>query len=189
MSIFSESLLVFLQELDAALPFRHPLKLYLIGGSAITLAYDNENRTADLDFIDPPEVLIKKAGLRSKLARKYKIHASSMAKINFSAPKNWVDRCQKLPLKLKNLEIWIPLLEDIILGKLARLEPKDFEDIFGLQNLKLVDLKRLVKRLEENHQELRNMEYRNNVKLLFREVFGRVVSFEKGKLKLKKMRP
>lgn len=189
MSAFSESLRAFLQELDKSLSSKENLKLYLIGGSAITLAYDDENRTADLDFIDPPAMLVEKAGLKSPLSQKYRIHASSVAEINFSVPKNWRDLCRKLPLALKKLEIWVPTVEDIILGKLARLEPKDFEDIIGLRDLKRIDLARLIQRLEENREELKHVEYRNNVKLMFREVFERKILFEKEAIRLEKIRP
>ena len=132
MSAFSESLHAFLRDLDKSLGSRKPLKLYLIGGSAITLAYDDENRTADLDFIDPPDFLVEKAGLKSPLSQKYRVHVSSVAEINFSVPQDWRDGCRKLPLKLKNLEIWVPTIEDIILGKLARL----------LQNQRQADVSR-----------------------------------------------
>ncbi len=188
MSAFSESLHAFLKELDESLPSKKPLKLYLIGGSAITLAYDDENRTADLDFIDPPDFLVEKAGPKSVLAHKYRIHASSVAEINLSVPKDWRNQCRKLPLGLRKLEIWVPTVEDIVLGKLARLEPKDFEDIIGLRDLKRLDLPRLVKRLDENRDELKHAEYRNNVKLMFREVFERTVYFEKGKIRLERIR-
>lgn len=188
MSAFSESLHAFLAELDKSLVSKKPLKLYLIGGSAITLAYDDENRTADLDFIDPPKILVEKAGLQSTLSQKYRIYVSSVAEINFSVPKDWKAKSQKLPLDLKKLEIWVPTLEDIILGKLARLEPKDFEDIIGLRDLKRIDLPRLVKRLVENRDELKHAEYRNNVKLMLREVFERAIFFEKGTIRLERIR-
>jgi uncharacterized nucleotidyltransferase DUF6036 len=184
-SAFSEALRLFLEELDGGLAFKPPLALYLIGGSAITLAYDEENRTADLDFIDPPELLVLRGGIGSALAQKYKVHVSGVSEINFSAPKDWRRHCRKLPISLKHLEIWTPSAEDIVLGKLARLEPKDFEDILSLRDLKRIVEKRLVHRLNQNKENLKLAEYRNNVRLLFAEVFGRVVSFEEGKLLLK----
>lgn len=188
MNAFVRSLHAFLKELDGKIASKKPLKLYLIGGSAITLAYDDENRSADLDFVDPPNFLVEKAGLKSRLSLKYRIHVSSVAGINFSAPKNWRDSCRRLRLDLKKLEIWVPTVEDIILGKIARLEPKDFEDIIRLRDLKRIAMRRLVKRLEENQDELRHIEYRNNVKLMFREVFERTILFEKGTITLARTR-
>lgn len=184
MSAFSQFLRAFLKELDVSVD--RPATLYLIGGSAVTLAYDDENRTVDLDFIDPPEFLIKKAGPGSELSRRYKIHVSSVSETSFSVPKDWRRECRELSLGLQKLRILVPSVEDIVLGKTARLEPKDFEDILGLKNLKLIDADRLAKRFQDNQDDLGNVEYRNNVKLLFREIFGRNVSFENGKLKLKK---
>ncbi len=58
-----------LKELDLLVNFKDKVPLYLVGGAAITLLYDKENRTADLDFIDPPDILISKGGEGSPLMR------------------------------------------------------------------------------------------------------------------------
>lgn len=170
-----------LQELDKELHFNQPASLYLIGGGGITLAYDHQNRTADLDFIDPPAMIIKKAGEGTRLAKKYGIYISPVYEINFSAPNDWKDKCQLLDLSLKNLKIWVASVEDIILGKLARMEPKDLEDIFSLHVLRRLDARKLLKRLNENTNELRKLEYRHNAKLLFKEVFSLSLTLTKGR--------
>lgn len=72
-------------------------------------------------------------------------------------------------------------VEDIILGKLARMEPKDLEDIFSLHQLRKLDAKKLLGRLNENTRELKELKYRNNTKLLFKEVFNLKLLFKKGK--------
>lgn len=171
----------FLQELDKELQFNQPLSLYLIGGGGITLAYDHQNRTADLDFIDPPETIVKKGGENTQLAKKYGIYISPVYAINFSVPDDWKNKCQFLDLSLKNLKIWVASVEDIILGKLARMEPKDLEDIFSLYQLQKLNAKKLLRRLNENIRELKELKYRNNAKLLFKEVFNLKLAFTKGK--------
>lgn len=170
-----------LRELDKALRFDEPVSLYLIGGGAITLAYDHRNRTADLDFIDPPGAIVKKAGEGTSLAQKYGIYISPVYEINFSVPDDWKDKCHFLDLSLKNLKVWVASVEDIILGKLARMEPKDLEDIFSLHELRKLDANKLLKRLNENTGELKAVEYRNNAKLLFKEAFGLKLVFARGK--------
>lgn len=75
--------------------------------------------------------------------------------------------------------------EDIVLGKLARLEPKDFEDIMSLRDLERIDEKGLLARLNQNAENLKLIGYRNHVKLFFSEVYGKTAVFEKGKVLLK----
>lgn len=179
-----ERIIKFLAELDSELSFDKPQSLYLIGGAAITLAYDHENRTADLDFIDPPAVIAKKGGDGSALAEKHGISVSPVYEINFSAPKDWRDKSRLLELGLKNLKIYVASVEDIILGKLARMEPKDFEDIISLYNLNKINPRKLLKRLAENKKEFKEVEYRNNCKLLFREIFSLKITFERGTVRL-----
>lgn len=182
-----ESIKEFLKELDAQLPLDTSHKLYLIGGAAITLGYDHQNRTADLDFIEPPDVIDQKGGINSPLSKKYHVYTSSLAEINFSVPPDWRSKCQALSLNLIHLQIMIPCIEDIILGKTARLEPKDFEDIISLRDKKLLDTKRLMARLKENKKELKDPAYRNNAKLLFEDVFRLKLAFHKGEIQAIRM--
>ncbi|OGQ06912.1 MAG: hypothetical protein A3G32_06860 [Deltaproteobacteria bacterium RIFCSPLOWO2_12_FULL_40_28] len=171
----------FLKDLDSKLNFKAPVLLYLIGGGAITLAYDHQNRTADLDFIDPPEKLVNLGGQGTLLAQQYGIYISNVFEINFSVPQDWKNHSKEISLGLENLKIFIASVEDLVLGKLARLEPKDFEDIFSLYDLKFLNSKKILSRLNENSHELKNTEYRNNVKLFFSEVFKKKVIFKNGR--------
>ena len=184
MTAHLENILAFLKELDEQCGFKHPVDLYLIGGVAIPLAYDPQNRTADLDFIDPPHAITTKGNENSELAKKYHIYISALPEIVFSAPADWRSKSQELPLKLKNLCVFVPCVEDIVLGKLSRMEPKDFEDIISLEQRKLLNPKSLLERLKQNLKEFKKTEYRNNTLLLFNEIFGLKLSFGRGTLKL-----
>lgn len=179
-----ENIVRFLKKLDQSLSAKQIIDLYLIGGAAITLAYDNQNRTSDLDFIEPPEVIINMGSEKSDLAKQFKVYVSALAEINFSAPADWKEKCHLIKLGLKSIKIHIPCVEDIVLGKIARLEPKDFEDIIALYEKKVLDPRKLCERLKENKKELREHGYRNNTKLLFKEIFGLNLVFEKGEFKL-----
>ncbi len=182
MSLESEQIIAFLKDLDSHLRFKTSVSLYLVGGAAITLFYDQENRTADLDFVDPPQALINKGGKNSTLSKKYRIFISLLPEISFSVPPDWKKRCQLFPHRFKNFKVFVASVEDIVLGKMARLEPKDFEDIFSLHEKNLIYPKKLLQRLQENRKELKDIRYRNNAKLLFKEVFGLSLHFEKGKV-------
>lgn len=181
MTAHFEQILSFLKDLDKQITPSIPFELYLIGGAAITLAYDHQNRTADLDLIDPPEILSETGNELSSLARKHRVYISSLAEINFSVPKDWKSKCHLVKLPLKNIRLKVPCVEDLVLGKMARMEPKDFEDIFALAALKILDPEKLLLRLNDNLKKLKNEVYRNNARLLFKEVFHKKLSFSKGK--------
>lgn len=170
----------FLKDLDKRLSASSHYQIYVIGGGAITLHYDPQNRTSDLDVIEADVVLENVGGKGTSLAKKHGVYVSSLAEINFSVPPDWKKHCKKLTLGLRHLDVYVPMVEDIILGKLARMEPKDFDDIFSLKELGLLLPQKLLARLNENQKELKNLDYRNNVKLMFEEVFGRKVKFQKG---------
>ena len=188
MTMESDQIILFLRELDSHLNFRTPVTLYLAGGAAITLVYDHENRTADLDFVDLPGTLMRKGGQNSSLAKKYRVYLSHLPEISFSVPSDWRTKCTKLPETFSNFEIQVASLEDIVLGKLARLEPKDFEDIISLYESKFLNPEKLLSRLRNNKKELMKLEYRNNAKLLFKEVFHLRLTFEKGCIKVTDIR-
>jgi hypothetical protein len=177
-----EQLTQFLKALDGTLKKNLDAKeLFLIGGAAITLAYDDANRTSDLDLIEPPTIIAELGKAKSTLAKKYRVYISALAEINFAAPADWKKKCQEIKLGLKHIRLMVPCLEDICLGKMARLEPKDFEDIIAVYENGKLKPKKLLKRLSENLRELKNSGYRNNAILLFQEIFGMRLAFQKGK--------
>lgn len=188
MSAEHSAILRFLEELDKQLSSTPPITVYLIGGAAITLAYDHENRTADLDLIDAPQSLEDIAGIDSKLAQKHRVYVSCLDEINFSAPDDWRRYAHSLNLekKLKHLNIQIPTPEDLCLAKLARLEFKDIEDIQGLWLQKKLSPEKVLSRLNQHTKALREIEYRNNAILLFSEIFQKPIVFARGQVKFKK---
>lgn len=70
---------------------------------------------------------------------------------------------------------------DIILGKVARLEPRDIEDIQAINRNAGIDPGSLIARLNDNLREIKDsVGYRNNAQLLF-EVLGLPIEFRNGK--------
>ncbi|MBX7149008.1 hypothetical protein K1X76_07965 [bacterium] len=179
-----ENIINFLTELDAEIKVQKPIELFLIGGGGVTLVYDHSNRTVDLDFIDPPEIIVIKGGQGSSLALKYGIYVSSVYEINFTVPSDWRQHAKPINQKFKNFVIYVASAEDIVLGKIARLELKDFDDIYSMKDLGYLDEDKILKRLNENLHEIKTQEYRNNVVLFFRDVFDKKAIIEKGKVKL-----
>lgn len=188
MSAEYHAILSFLDVLDQRLYGHGRLTVYLIGGAAITLAYDQENRTADLDLIDAPAILETIAGKESSLAKHHHVYISCLDEIIFSAPSDWRTRARPviLPKPLRHLDIRVACAEDICLGKLARLEIRDIEDIEALFAQRQLSTDTLLSRLNQNIAALKQLEYRNNVKLLFDEILNRPISFRAGRVYFKK---
>ena len=177
-----EQKLSFLRAFDQAID--QPVTLYLIGGAAITLAYDFQNRTTDLDAVAPNQSVLVLAGKDSELAQKFRLYIQSVSEIGLSVPKDWKKHCELLELpQLTRIKIYVANLHDIILGKTARLEPRDLNDLMSLKAKKLIDLDFLLTRLNENRAEFRkNLEYRQNAILLFK-VLGKPINFSESKAK------
>lgn len=175
-----QNIVSFLSQMDQQLEGTERVNLYLIGGGAITLLYDDENRTSDLDLIDPPSKISDIGSEKSALAQANNIYVSSLAEINFSAPPDWRQKCHVVELNLQNIRLHVPCVEDIVLGKMARLEPKDFEDIIALRDKGILHHQKLLRRLKENKKELKELGYRNNSILLFKQVFNLKLLFKNG---------
>lgn len=156
--------------------------LYVIGGSAVTLAYYPDNRTSDIDVIGAEEEVTRLGGSESGLARKFGVHISEVSDISFAVPDGWRNRCQQVELGLKKLIIKAADPYDIILGKLARFEPKDIDDLIALKRSGYVDAEKLIICLNNNLKEVkRTQEYRQNVLLLFNVILKRQIAFKAGK--------
>ena len=172
-------IVAFLQALDGKA--RHKAILYVIGGAAVTLAYAPDNRTADVDVIDATEEVIRLGGEDSVLASEFGLHIQPLSEISFAAPAGWKERCQILDMNLQKLSIKIADSYDIILGKVARLEPRDVEDIEAMHAGQGFDPALLLDRLNNNLSEVKNSAgYRNNCRVLF-EMLGRPIVFKRGR--------
>ncbi|MHB1465443.1 MAG: DUF6036 family nucleotidyltransferase [Thermoleophilia bacterium] len=170
----------FLKALDNKLNKR--ALLYLIGGGAITLAYAPENRTADIDVIDVNEEITRLGGIESELAKEFGVYISPLFDITFSAPSGWRSRCRLLELDLQKLEIRVADPYDITLGKIARLEPKDIEDILSLTEAGQIEIDRLLERLNDNLIEVNKFpHYRQNALLLFGDILKQPIVFKHGR--------
>lgn len=156
--------------------------LYLIGGGAITLAYAPQNRTADIDAIDVDEEIVRLGGIESELAQEYGVYISPLFDITFSAPSDWRSRCRLLDLDLQKLEVRVADPYDIALGKLARLELKDVEDILSLTEAGQIEVDRLLDRLNDHLVEVKKVpHYRQNALLLFGDILERPIVFKRGR--------
>jgi hypothetical protein len=174
----------FLQALDQK--SRRKATFYVIGGAAVTLAYAPDNRTADIDVIEATEEVVALGGKDSDLAQEFGVYISPLDEITFAAPAGWKARCEPLDVGLKKLSIKTADRYDIVLGKTARFEPRDIEDIRAIQVRHRLDPVLLLDRLNSNLDEIKNFpSYRHNCALLF-ELLGRPIVFRSGKAKFVK---
>lgn len=171
--------IAFLQALDGKI--HHRTELYIIGGAAVTLAYAPENRTSDIDVVQATDEVVQFGGTASDLSREFGVYISPLAEITFSAPAGWKARCEVHELGTKNLTIKIADRYDLILGKIARLEQRDIEDIQAINLNAGIDPDALIARLNDNLREIKNSAgYRSNAQMLF-EILSRPIEFKGGK--------
>lgn len=121
----------FLSELDAKLT--EPVALYCIGGFAVRYFYRMSSwMTGDLDYYSVlpfqcGDDLEKLAGVGSALARKYKLRIHRVT-VN-AMPEDFEARSTEMfPGRFRNFHIHAPDPYDMILSKLERNSPKDFDD-------------------------------------------------------------
>ncbi len=173
-----EKIIAFLRALD--LKTSRGTTLYIIGGAAVTLAYAPDNRTSDIDVIGANEEVVANGGKDSELASEFGVYISPLDEITFSVPTGWKDRCELQDLGLNELVVKTADRYDIVLGKIARLEPRDIEDINAMHEKHGLDMELLLNRLNDNLGEVKNSQgYRNNAKMLFR-LLGRSIDFKSG---------
>lgn len=180
-----EQIIAFLSKVDALM--KQPLTGYLFGGAAITLAYDHENRTFDLDLVGANSEMIASFGSNSELAQKYHVYLSDLPEINLAIPQGWRLRAKTLAVGLKLITLKAADPYDIFISKLPRLEPKDIEDMQSLIKNGYVRVEKLLKELNKNIKEFKvNPAYLNNVKLAFLLCFSKKISVKQGMLVLQK---
>lgn len=169
----------FLVELDSVVTKDH--YLFVIGGSAITLGYSPDNRTSDIDTVILDDELETLGGRDSELAAKHGVYLSALHDITFSAPKDWRQRSRRQDLPLVRIVVYAADPNDIVLGKMSRLEPRDFEDIQALFTGESINADSVLNRLNQNLHEVEvSPSYRSNAILLFAEIFGRHLVFRRG---------
>ncbi|MBI1869577.1 MAG: hypothetical protein HYS07_00110 [Chlamydiae bacterium] len=176
-----KQILAFLKEVDMSLA--QPLTFYLFGGAAITLAYDHENRTFDLDLVDTYSQVISSFGPDSKVAQKYHVYLSDLPEINLIISKDWRLRTKILDLGFKFITLKVADPYDIFVSKLPRLEPKDLEDMQSLVEKGYIEATKLLKILNQNLKEVKNTSgCLNNVKLAFQMFFSKTITVKSGRL-------
>ena len=170
----------FLKALDKEL--NKQATLFIVGGGAITLAYVPGNRTSDIDAIEVDGEIDRLAGIDSELAQEFGVYISPLFDINFSVSGDWRSRCRLVDIGLKKLEIKVGDPYDIVLGKLARLEFKDIEDIMSLKEVGQIEVEPLLARLNENLEEVEKFtHYRQNALLLFGDILEHPIAFKRGR--------
>ncbi len=180
-----EQIIAFLKEVDALMT--QPLACYIFGGAAITLAYDHENRTFDLDLVEASSKIISSFGPNSELAQKYQVYLSDLPEINLAIPQGWRLRAKTLDVGLKSITLKVADPYDIFISKLPRFEPKDIEDMQSLVRNGYVHLEKLLEEINKNKKEFKTTPgYLNNVKLAFLLFFSKKIHVKEGILVLQK---
>lgn len=175
-----DRIVAFLKDMDKKLTKK--ASLYVIGGAAVTLAYSPENRTSDIDVVEADAELEQTGGPASELAKFHGVHISKVFDISFSVPDGWRQRCVSLELGLRKLAVFVADPYDIVLGKLARFEPKDIDDMLSLVKGGFIVPDVFINKINENLAEIKQSHaYRQNAMLAFEILFDGKVVFKRGK--------
>ncbi|MFH1724074.1 MAG: DUF6036 family nucleotidyltransferase [Elusimicrobiota bacterium] len=144
----------FLSEIDAKWKAigGEPLNLRIIGSAALMLRCDYERGTKDADVLEvkdgPPAIkdqLLTLAGEKTDIHRQFRIHIDVVDGAILFLPQRPV--FHPLPsLSLKNFNIEVLDIGDVVLSKLKRYNSDDKNDIRAMAQRELVGHKRLVAR-------------------------------------------
>lgn len=144
----------FLREVDGLLS--RPAHLHLLGGFVLTTVYGLPRPTGDIDCIsvEPHETLnriLQIAGRDSPLARKHKVYLDFVTVADY--PENYAKRIPEIfPNRFSKLRLFAFEAHDLVLAKLTRNNPVDFEDVKFLAAANRLDPRTLEERY---YKELR----------------------------------
>lgn len=149
----------FLTEIDEQLTA--PAQIICIGGFAITNIHGLSRSTGDLDHIQSPRELVADlqtiAGKGSPLHRKYDLYVDYVGGI-VTLPLNFDERLIEVPLRFKNLRIFVVEIYDLVLSKLERNSPKDYGDVRFLAEKYTLSFSVLRKRFDDELDFMANRE-------------------------------
>ena len=144
----------FLSEIDAKWkPIGgEPLTLQIIGSAALMLQCDYERGTKDADVLEtkdgPPAIkdqLLALAGKETDIHKQFRIHIDVVNRAFLFLPQRPIFH-SLASLSLKNFNIEVLDIGDVVLSKLKRYNNDDKNDIRAMIEKKLLDHKRLVAR-------------------------------------------
>jgi len=147
---------IFLEELDAAWkPLGdEPIRLRLIGSTALMLQTDYERGTKDSDILEAAEItpkvkaqLLKLGGPKSPLDKKYALYVEVVLEAILFYPRRPVYHPAQ-DLKLKNFDVEVLDLTDVVVSKIKRLNRNDIADIRAMAQRKLLKQDKLVERFK-----------------------------------------
>jgi hypothetical protein len=121
-----------------------PVRIIVIGGSSIALAFDPDTGTHDVDTYDSPvaklTAAVAAAAIETGLS--LPIRNATVAEL----PYHFEDRLQRVLPDLDNLELLVPDRHDIALSKILRGDEHDFEQIAALHAVAPLEVAVLVDR-------------------------------------------
>lgn len=169
-----DDILRFLHALDTEVSRK--IELIIIGGASLSLAYNFNNMTVDVDLLTRITIELSEAIERARDKSHLQIMVSTTSVR--AEIRNMGDRLFTPAhlLGFQNLIILIPEKHDLALMKAARNEPKDIEDIQGLHARDPLDPSVLMNRfknellpLNSGDDELLNNKFLEMIESLFGE--------------------
>jgi hypothetical protein len=151
-----------------------PTQIICIGGFVVTKIHGFSRNTGDLDYIESPSELAAQldaiAGKGSPLHKKYNLYVDYVGAL-VTMPINFDERLMEVSFQFKNLKIFIPDVYDLILSKMERNSPKDYEDVHFLAEKYSLGFAILRKRFDEELDFIPNRERHISTLNFWREWF------------------
>jgi hypothetical protein len=159
-----DEILAFLADVDGKLD--GPAGMEIIGGAAALLAYGAQSRTKDINTLATVDERILRAAQSARLKLPI-VPATAVV------PTGYEDSRERLSLPFRNLLIWVPSRDHLLLMKAVRASRRDVDVIVEMHRAKPFDLELLVER--SNDQVLRsygNLETLEHIYLIIEKLFG-----------------
>jgi hypothetical protein len=129
-----------------------PVQLVCIGGFVVTTIHGLSRSTGDLDLLTALPVQLREelqhlGGRNSELHRNYHLFVDYVAVVTM--PINFEDRLTEAPFQFSKVRLLIPEIYDLVLSKLERNSPKDYQDVEYLAKKYKLSFATLRKRFDE----------------------------------------
>jgi hypothetical protein len=176
-----------LKEFVSLLPPERHFNLTLYNSAPLQLTVDKTLLSGDVDFFSDDESDIAAIISEKKLGKEHQgpVHLEPGFELSFCTSPRWRTRAEKV--RIGNVTLTIPHPLDILIGKLARFDPKDltaFRRVIAAtghptaDELKL-ELQYAVDLFRPNFNEESPNRFRENTEQLWREVFQQPIDVQR----------
>ncbi len=172
--------------LISALPNK-PILLTIYGSAPLQMTLDNSFLSADVDIAVPYDLGIEMQDAVKSLGLSYgqsKCYIQTTPEGAFRTSPKWRDRC--FTHKIGEIQIRFPHPVDILIGKMNRMEEKDFKAFQLVQSITghpsenelIKELREAVELYSLGHYQEWGRSFRQNTEILWPRIYGRKIDVD-----------